>query len=101
MKVCPECKSDLLEDTSSTALRVVVCIVLLFIPFGIFICWVPFIFPRNYACKNCGADVPTPQDIDWREFEEKKEEYKELQENKRVKKENQPQASAVDEKDNR
>jgi DNA-directed RNA polymerase subunit RPC12/RpoP len=82
MKVCPECKSDMLEETSSTALRVVACIVLLFIPFGIFFCWIPFVFPRNYACKNCGADVPTPEELDWREIDEKKQEYKEIKENK-------------------
>jgi DNA-directed RNA polymerase subunit RPC12/RpoP len=84
MKVCPECKSDMLEETSSTALRVVVCLILIFfIPFGIFFCWIPFAFPRKYACKNCGADVPTPQELDWREVDEKKQEYKEVQENKR------------------
>lgn len=99
MKVYPECKSDMLEETSSIALRVIVCLILIFfIPLGIFFCWIPFVFPRKYACRNCGSDVPTPEDIDWREIEEKKQEYKELQENKRIKKENEPQAYAVDEK---
>lgn len=101
MKVCPECKSDMLEETSSTVLRVIICLILIFIiPFGIFFCWIPFVFSRKYVCKNCGSDVSTPEDIDWREIDEKKQEYKEVQENKRRAKETEEiQAFAIDDKD--
>ncbi|SCY10314.1 BRI3 family protein [Alkaliphilus peptidifermentans] len=71
MKVCPDCKSDVIEETSSTAIRVIFCIVILFLPFGIFFCWIPFIFPRKYRCKSCGNEGENSQlvDIDWRDKE--------------------------------
>lgn len=82
MKLCPECKSDNIHRTSSTGLRVFGCIVLLFIPYGFFICWVPFIFFHTFACKNCGETGKEREliQIDWREREEIIEEFKKLQE---------------------
>lgn len=69
MQVCKECKSDVVERTSSTAGRVVVCIILLFIPFGFLVCWVPFVFAHTYKCKNCGLEGKEDMlmDLDWRE----------------------------------
>jgi len=78
VKLCPECKSDSIEKSYSIGLRVVVCIILLFIPFGIFFCWIPFVFPYTYRCKVCGTDVKEEEliDIDWREKEIMLEQYK-------------------------
>jgi len=78
MKLCPECKSDSLEKSSSTGLRVIICIILLFIPFGIFFCWIPFVFPHSYRCNVCGTDIKESEliDIDWREKEIILEQYK-------------------------
>ncbi|MFZ5944682.1 MAG: hypothetical protein ACOYVD_11265 [Bacillota bacterium] len=71
MKLCPECKSDSIERSSSTGVRVVVCIILLFIPYGLFICWIPFVFSHTYRCNICGTDVKESDliDLDWREKE--------------------------------
>jgi len=78
VKLCPECKSDSIEKSYSIGLRVVGCIILLFIPFGIFFCWIPFVFPYTYRCKVCGTDVKEEEliDIDWREKEIMLEQYK-------------------------
>lgn len=73
MKICPECKSDMLESNKSTALRVIAAVILLFIPFGLFFVWVPFVFPYSYTCKNCGQKVETPEEMDWREFDKLKQ----------------------------
>lgn len=69
MKLCPKCKSDSLEMTSSPGLRVLACIVLLFIPFGIFLCWLPFVLPHSYRCRICGAKLEAGAllELDWRE----------------------------------
>ncbi len=82
MKLCPECKSDNIERTSSTGLRVFACIVLLFIPYGFIICWVPFVFSHTFTCKNCGNTGKENEliQIDWREREQISEEFKKLQE---------------------
>lgn len=81
MKICRVCKSDNLERTSSTALRVICCIVLLFIPFGIFFCWVPFVLEHKYDCINCGTESKASEllNVDWRERESYLEEYKKLE----------------------
>jgi len=77
MRLCPVCTSDELERTSSTGLRVIVCIVLILIPLGIFICWIPFVFPHKFQCKVCGFDgaQDTFREMDWREFEAYKQKY--------------------------
>src|SRR5690554_4192399 len=81
MKLCPECKSDSLVKTSSTGLRVIVCVVLLFIPYGLFFCWIPFVFPHSYRCNICGAELKAPDllDLDWREREVLMEKHKQLE----------------------
>ncbi len=78
MKLCPECKSDKIEKGYSIGLRVVGCIILLFIPFGFFFCWIPFVLPYTYSCKVCGVNVKEEEliDIDWREKEIMLEDYK-------------------------
>lgn len=80
MEVCKVCMSDNLEKMSSTGLRVVICIVLIFIPFGFLICWLPFVFEHKYICKNCGTESKSSQllKLDWREKEKFLEEYREL-----------------------
>jgi len=78
MQVCKECKSDVVERTSSTAGRVVVCIILLFIPYGFLICWVPFIFSHTYICKQCGnegKEADVLMELDWRERDVIMEEF--------------------------
>ncbi|RPF52078.1 hypothetical protein [Aquisalibacillus elongatus] len=77
MYLCPECKSDHVEKTYSIGLRVIVCIILLFIPYGILICWVPFVFPYKYICYLCGTETVNDQmlQIDWREREELAKEF--------------------------
>src|SRR5699024_2418698 len=71
MELCPNCYSDNVERTSSTGLRVVVCIILLFIPFGLLICWVPSAFPHTYRCKHCANEGKEEEllSVDWRERE--------------------------------
>jgi len=83
MKVCPECFSDSIERTSSVGLRVVMCIILLFIPFGLFICWIPFVFPHTYRCNICGKEGKEEELIgmDWREKEILLEKQKAMEKN--------------------
>ncbi|ABR48284.1 hypothetical protein Amet_2125 [Alkaliphilus metalliredigens QYMF] len=87
MKVCPECYSDNVERTSSIGARLFICIFLLFIPFGIFICWIPFVFPHRFICKVCGKDDKEEMmvAIDWRESEILLENQKTLENNLRPK----------------
>ncbi|KUO51956.1 MAG: hypothetical protein APF76_06905 [Desulfitibacter sp. BRH_c19] len=82
MKICPQCTSDSHERTSSTGLRVVGCIVLLFIPYGFFICWVPFVLPHKFLCNVCGYHGKEEEllNLDWRESEELKGQHRELHE---------------------
>ncbi len=83
MKICPQCTSDSHERTSSTGLRVVLCLILIFIvPYGFFICWVPFIFPHKFHCNVCGYHGKEEEllTLDWRESEELKEKHRELHE---------------------
>lgn len=81
MKLCPECKSDSLARTSSTGLRVIVCVVLLFIPYGFFFCWIPFILPHSFRCNICGAELKAPDllDLDWRERDVLMEQHRRLE----------------------
>lgn len=83
MKICPECYSDNVERTSSIGVRLIICILLLFIPFGIFICWIPFVFPHRFICKVCGKDDKEELlvDVDWRESEILLENQKTLENN--------------------
>jgi len=71
MMHCPACKSDSIEKNSSIGLRVIACIILLFIPYGIFLCWIPFIIPYTFTCKVCGYSANENEliSIDWREKE--------------------------------
>lgn len=81
MQVCRVCKSDNLERTSSTGLRIFCCIVLLFIPFGLFFCWIPFVLEHKYDCNNCGTQSKASEllSVDWRERESYLEEYRKLE----------------------
>ncbi|MCP8615400.1 hypothetical protein [Salirhabdus salicampi] len=76
MELCHECNSDVIEKQSNIGIKIFACIVLLFIPYGILICWVPFLFPPKYYCKQCGHIMDEPKYVDWREFEKKKAEIK-------------------------
>ncbi|MDQ0254008.1 hypothetical protein J2S74_001381 [Evansella vedderi] len=72
MQLCPECKSDTVQRTSSTPLRVILCLILIFIiPFGLFFAWIPFVFPHTFECKNCGkqGNESELKQVDWRERE--------------------------------
>lgn len=70
MKLCNQCKSDLVTVESHVGLKVFLVIILLFIPFGIFFVWAPFLISPTVSCKLCGSqDI---REMDWREFEEKK-----------------------------
>lgn len=82
MDICPECKSDDVEKTYSIGLRVLVCVILLFIPYGIFLCWIPFVFPYRHICHVCGTEIEADQllRMDWREREELLKEHQELEE---------------------
>lgn len=82
MDICPECKSDDVEKTYSMGLRVAVCVILLFVPFGIFICWIPFVFPYTHVCHVCGTELSSDQllRMDWREKEELLKEHQQLEE---------------------
>ncbi|MDW7675085.1 MAG: hypothetical protein SCK28_11180 [Bacillota bacterium] len=82
MRLCPECKSDSIERTSSMAARVIICLILIFfIPFGIFVAWVPFVFAHTYRCNVCGSEGKEEQlvEMDWRERELLLEEHKGLE----------------------
>ncbi|MBZ4655217.1 MAG: hypothetical protein JG781_2576 [Peptococcaceae bacterium] len=83
MKLCPKCHSDSIERTSSIGLRVVICIlILIFIPFGLLFCWIPFVFPHTYQCHNYGKDMKEEEvvEMDWREREALLEKEKRLEE---------------------
>ncbi|WP_138414590.1 LITAF-like zinc ribbon domain-containing protein [Aquibacillus sediminis] len=82
MDICPICKSDDVEKTYSIGLRVLVCVILLFVPFGIFFCWIPFVFPYRHVCHVCGTDLSSDQllRMDWREKEELLKEHQHLEE---------------------
>jgi quinol-cytochrome oxidoreductase complex cytochrome b subunit len=79
MKLCPNCKSDLIERHNYYVIKIIVAIILLFIPFGFFICWLPFVLSGNYHCKNCGEEFPDAKEIDWREFEKMKQEKQQME----------------------
>ena len=77
MQICKVCGSDSLEKTSSTGLRVFLCIVLMFFPWGLLYCWLPFIREHTYVCTNCGTDIKASEieTIDSREMESKNQAY--------------------------
>lgn len=68
MKICHYCQSDMLEKRMFLFLKIPLAIILLFVPYGIYICWLPFLIPSNYACKKCGKEMQKPKEIDWREY---------------------------------
>lgn len=73
MQLCPDCKSDTVERTSSTTLRVIGCLVLIFIiPFGLFFAWIPFVLPHTFRCHNCKrqGNESDLMHVDWRERDE-------------------------------
>lgn len=82
MDICPKCKSDSVEKAYSIGLRVAICIIFIFIPYGIFVCWLPFVFPYKYDCQVCGSEIDASDIIkmDWREREELSKEHHELEE---------------------
>lgn len=78
MQICKVCGSDSLEKTSSTGLRVFLCIVLMFLPWGLLYCWLPFIREHTYVCTNCGTESKASEieTIDSREMESRNQDYK-------------------------
>lgn len=74
MKLCIHCESDLVEKKNFFALKIPIAIILILVPYGIFICWLPFVIPGNFACKKCGREFRKPKEIDCREFEKLKRE---------------------------
>jgi hypothetical protein len=73
MNLCPYCLSDQIERTTSTGLRIVVCLILIFIvPFGFFFCWVPFVFSHKYRCLRCHEETKENDLLllDWRDREQ-------------------------------
>lgn len=73
MKICPKCHSDLLEKHSFILIKVVACVgIAYFIPMGIFVCWLPFLIPYKYECRNCHQRIAKQdiKQIDWREREQ-------------------------------
>ncbi|OEH93855.1 hypothetical protein [Bacillus solimangrovi] len=77
MKLCTHCDSDMVEKNNFLGFKIPIAIVLILIPYGIFVCWLPFIIPGNYICKNCGREFRKVKEIDWREYEKMKELQKE------------------------
>ncbi|MBY6037706.1 hypothetical protein KUV80_13630 [Fictibacillus nanhaiensis] len=73
MKLCPHCRSDLIERNNFYWVKIPIAIILLFIPFGFFICWVPFVISGDYECKNCRRSFTNAKEVDWREFEKMKQ----------------------------
>lgn len=63
------CESDRVEKQNFFALKIPIAIILTFIPYGIFMCWLPFIIPGNYACKRCGREFRKAKEINWQEYE--------------------------------
>lgn len=75
MKLCNRCESDLIKENNQMGLKVTIAIVLLFIPFGLFFIWAPFLIPKTVECKKCGStDI---KELDWKEFEEYKKRFQE------------------------
>lgn len=77
MKLCIHCESDLVVKKNFLAWKIPIAIILAFIPYGIFICWLPFLLPSKYACNNCGRELSQVKEVDWREFEKLKKEKQE------------------------
>ncbi|SHJ88022.1 hypothetical protein SAMN02745751_03619 [Dethiosulfatibacter aminovorans DSM 17477] len=77
MQICKVCGSDILEKTSSTGLRVFLCIVLMFLPYGLLYCWLPLIREHTYICTNCGTESKASEieTIDSREMESRNHDY--------------------------
>jgi len=69
MKLCLHCESDLIEKKNFLAFKIPIAIILIIVPYGFLICWLPFIIPGNYACKSCGREHRKVKEIDWREYE--------------------------------
>ncbi|UMZ74387.1 hypothetical protein [Natranaerofaba carboxydovora] len=82
MKLCPDCKSDNIENASSLGLRVFACLVLIFIiPFGFLFAWLPFVLSYKYRCNLCGKLAENEEflNIDWREKDEILKEYTQME----------------------
>jgi hypothetical protein len=80
MQICKVCGSDSLEKTSSTGLRVFLCIVLMFLPYGLLYCWLPLIREHTYVCTNCGTESKAREieTIDSREMESRNHAYNKM-----------------------
>lgn len=72
MRLCLHCESDLVEKENFLGFKIPIAICLTFIPYGVYISWLPFLIPGNYSCKNCGREFRKVKEIDWREFEKMK-----------------------------
>ncbi|WP_018924446.1 hypothetical protein [Salsuginibacillus kocurii] len=82
VSICPECMSDNIDQRSSIALRVVCALILIvFVPLGIFIAWVPFVLPIIYQCNKCGVSKRKEEmeTMDWRDKETFTDEYQMLE----------------------
>ncbi|WP_078552067.1 hypothetical protein [Bacillus alkalicellulosilyticus] len=59
------------------------CLILIFlIPYGVFVCWVPFILPHKFSCSNCFNNGKEAElvSIDWRDREKLIEQEKAFEE---------------------
>lgn len=74
MKLCKRCESDLIVENNHFGIKIAIVIVLIFIPFGIFFVWAPFLIPKSVECKKCGSSEI--KELDWKEFEEFKKQFK-------------------------
>lgn len=75
MKICNNCKSDVIDSTSYVGLKVILCLLIFFfIPFGFFLFWLPLLIPSSHQCEKCESNDII--EMDWREFEAIKDEIK-------------------------
>jgi hypothetical protein len=73
MKLCKRCESDLIKENNFIGLKIAIAVILLFLPFGIFFVWAPFLIPKSIECKKCGSTEV--MELDWKEFEEYKKQH--------------------------
>lgn len=75
MILCTNCESDLVVKKDFYAFKIpIVLIIFIVMPYGLYYCWLPFLFRGNYACKKCGHEASKFKEIDWREFEKLRKE---------------------------
>ncbi|THE10738.1 hypothetical protein E1I69_17480 [Bacillus timonensis] len=74
MKLCLHCESDMLVKKNFFMFKIPAAILLLLVPYGFVICWLPFLIPPNYACKKCGREFRKVKEVDWQVYEKMKQE---------------------------